>query len=187
MIYNMMRDPRKYEDLLRDLRKKFCSRKDKYMQVKNEIKRTIRIVGNCIEAARNAVYDKEKVDALDSLAAVYAEGIHRLRSMKDVTRPDLHNIIYVYGAIIDSGIERSLSDIGFSSIIGRQPDEVLLELRSKGGRTDMMIEMYKSAIDKGNWPRPDEFSIEFDYHPTFGPLPLRHADDHRKLKLELRI
>lgn len=182
----MMRDARMYERLLKGLRNDLHSRKDAYSKAKGEIRRVIRNAGNCLASIDSSVHDKDRIDALDSLVSLFADGVFRMRSARGIELVDMGRIVDVYGAIVDAGMDSSVPDMGFASVSLGSPNHALLEVRSRQGATDMIIETYRTAIDRGLWRMPDGFRIVFGSYDHSGfPVPSDGA--HKKLNMELHI
>jgi hypothetical protein len=156
-----MKDLNKYAALMTHINVSFKDRKPEYKKAKAEIKKVIKRSGQLLDDAVNAMYDRDRIRSIAALARFYARGLKQIGKIPGVTQDDVRTISYVYGQVIDAGLDRPVSDVLFLSTASSRKNEAYLEIRAKDERMTLFFGDYESALEKKLFRMPISFRLMF--------------------------
>lgn len=183
-----MKDLNRYGALMARIHGTFQGRKIQYRQAKAEIKKVIKKSEHYLDEAVNAVYDRDRIRSLASLARFYAMGLRQIGKIPGVTPDDVRKISYIYGQVIDAGLDKSFSDVWFASTASPKRNQAYLEIRANDERMDMFLEDYESALEKKLFRTPQTFRLLFRHNRIYSPAANSAlVADHRKMCLFVRF
>ncbi len=145
----------------------------------NTIESTIDKIEEEILNAEYALFDGEKVDAIDSLVKEFAEGF--LTVIKDYDLKDdtyLPDFVNDYLSIIECGLDKDLEGIVFGGFYDKKEKiPILIDIVPLEEPFENAVECYEAAIRNKIFPRSEDtidknkihipkiFYVDFEYNP----------------------